>query len=280
MNIPVIMLCDSYLHCLGYSLKQVKVSNPNSTIHLIGSKDNDVFDFVEHHLISNYNQTAIEFEKIYKHMDDPGRTHVFRNIKLYAFVLNEFIRAHNISKFLLIDIDLMIYCNIEKEFKRLKEWDFSLGYTSREHLSMCPVPMFCNNVSAINEFCKFVTNIYSGRDPENFNKLVEYYKSQRAQGIPGGVCVMTLYALFAKTSGFRVYYVDEVVEDSTHELNINIPRGGKYNYQMLTGPAYLKKIEWINKIPYGFDSKTGKRIRFKSVHFAGGAKREMKWYCW
>lgn len=249
MKASIIVMCHGNVSCLRYCFEQAKASNPGSKIHFLGDGTNDVYDAVEHHNSNDYLQTAVEFKKIYKHMDSSQRAYKLRNIQLYSFVLNEFVRANHIDKFLLIDIDVMLYCDIEKEFERLRAWDFSLGYTLRNNLEMCPSPIFWNNVEALNEFCDFITNMYAGKDSKNFKELVNFYNRRKRFPKRGNVGIMVLYALFVKKSRFSVYFVDEIDNDSTHELNMNIPLGGKYQYQMQTHRMRVKKLKWIGNRP-------------------------------
>ncbi|MEK0368722.1 MAG: hypothetical protein QQN62_03840 [Nitrosopumilus sp.] len=258
---------------MEFSLKQAKRTNPNAIIHVIGDHTNNIFNFVKHYNISNYCQNAQKFEKVYKHLDSLRRIYVLSNIKAYSFMLNEFIISRNIDRFLLVDTDVMIYCNVEKEFERLKEWDFSLGETIPGDLAMCPSPVFWNNVKALDEFCKFVMNVYTGKDLDNYNKAVDHYEDRRARGLQGGVCVMTLYALFERSKCFKVYHVENVENNSTHELNLNISTNGLIKYQM---EGRFKRLEWKDGCPYGICCMDNKRIRFKTIHCAGGAKGFMK----
>jgi len=258
---------------LEYCLKQARRTNPNATIHVIGDSSNDIYDFVEHYDMNEYSRSALEFERVYKHWDSPGRMFVLSNIKAYSFMLNEFIISSGIDRFLLVDTDVMIYCDVEKEFERLKGWDLSLGETIPGDLAMCPSPIFWNNVKALDEFCEFVMNIYTGKDSNNYDKAVNHYKNRLSRGLQGGVCAMTLYALFERTGRFRVYHVENIEGDSTHELNINISQNGSFQYQMVGG---TKKLEWIDGCPYGTELKSGRKIGFKTIHCAGGAKGLMK----
>ena len=269
---------------LKYSLKQAKASNPDATIHLIGDHTNNVYKSVKHHNIEDYFQSASEFEKIYQHRCRSGIRQILFAFQRW-FILNEFVISNGINKCLIIDSDVMIYCDVEKEFERLKQYDFTLGDTRHTGKAMCPSPIYWNNLKALDEFCTFVMNIYTGKDKENYDKMISVWKEHFSSGGAGGICDMTMYAFFVKCCSFQIGFVDDIVDGTTYDLNLTISVNGLFEYQMENGvkkPEWIegiKKLEWINNCPYGFELKSGKKIRFKMLHCCGMVKKLIKGFC-
>lgn len=275
METHIVFIHSNNSEYLGYSMRQAKATNPNSGIHLIGDHSNDVYDFIEHYDIGDYNQSALEFEKVYKHWDSPSRRgFILYDIKRW-FILNEFVSSKNIDKCLYVDSDVMIFCNVEKEFEELelKQWSFTVGETFPGDLAMHGSPGFWNNIKALDDFCKFVMDIYTEKDPENYDKAVNHYKNRLARGLKGGVCDMTMFALFEKSGRFRGYHVENIVNESTHDLHHGISTNGAFQYRKEGG---IKKLKWVNSCPYGTEIKSGRKIRFKTMHYQGIAKKLMK----
>jgi len=275
METHIVFIHHGSSEYLKYSLGQAKASNPGTTVHLIGDQTNNIYRFVEHHDMKNYSQSASEFAKNYQHWSTSLVDFVLFDLERW-FILNEFVTSNSIDKCLSVDSDVMIYCDVESEFERLRQWDLTLGRTRYGNLAMCPSPVFWNNLEALDAFCGFMMDVYTGKDQDNYNKALNHYKNRLLHGLTGGVCDMTMFALFEQDCRFWVFHIEDVVDVSTYDMNINISVNGLLEYQMA---GDIKKIEWFGGYPYGTDLKSGKKIKFNILHCASGAKKYMKMFC-
>jgi len=121
--------------------------------------------------------------------------------------------------------------------------------------------------------CNFLIETYHGS--ELFAKLEEKWAWHQANGIPGGVCDMTLLWFFCH--GRNVVNLSEVRGGATWDDNIN--QAENYlpdEYAKENGIKYVTR--WLKAGPLGWNDKLGIAIRFNSLHFQGQAKRLMKEY--
>ncbi len=262
-HIVLIHLHNPYY--LKFSLAQARISNPNARIHLIGDESNNVYDFIEHHDISQYAQSALEFAKHYKHL---SITPFYSRLISFQrwFILNEFVKANNIDRFLYLDSDVMAYCDVAVEFEKFSRFDFTLSQ------SACPHDIFWNNMQALNAFCKFLMDVYTGHDPEIYEKLLKTYEHFFRRKANGGVCDMTLFGHFRQIGNFKISDVDVLIDNTTYDHNINASKNDNVEFQMEDD---IKKIDWIDNCPYG-TTLTGEKIKFNILHCQGGAKKYME----
>ncbi|GAN33372.1 MAG: hypothetical protein DYG83_06010 [Candidatus Brocadia sp. AMX2] len=247
---------------LGYSLRQAKKFNPKTVIHLIGDESNNTYDFIDHHNILEYDRDAINFKRYYKHFS----TNPY-DFELFCFqrwfILKDFLISNTIEKFFHADSDVLVYFNIEEEFKKFKEFDFTLSTGSSGHCS------FWNNTASLEHFCQFIMNMYTGKDNENYNKMVDHYRIRQSEGLPGGVCDMTAFRLYRLNKHAKIGETTDIINNSTYDDNFNVPTNGQLLYEMRYG---AKKIEWINTIPYGSVFENKDKIKFNVLHCQGNAK--------
>jgi len=247
---------------LRYSLRQAKIFNPKAIIHLIGDESNNTYDYTEHHNIQDHDKDAIDFKRYYKHFS----TNTY-DFELFCFqrwfILKDFLISNKIEKFFHADSDVMVYFDIEEEFKKFKEFDFTLSAGISGHCS------FWNNAYSLENFCQFIKNMYTGMDDENYNKMVDHYRTLQSKCLPGGVCDMTAFRLYRLNKHAKIGETTDIINKSTYDDNFNVPMNGRLLYEMRYG---VKKIKWINTIPYGSVVENKDKIKFNVLHCQGNAK--------
>ena len=263
---PIIFIHRNYSDYLNYSLRQAKESNPESQIYLIGDESNDCYDFVSHHSMSDYGQESNEFMRIYKHYSTNSY-----EFELYCFqrwfVLREFLVMNGIDRCLYLDSDIMLYANIKNEHNKFGHFDFTLS-----HL-FCGCTFFLYRLEALINFCEFLKDIYKKKDKYNLDRMISQFAVRKKNKLPGGACDMTAFGLYQEEHFGEVGEVSQIIDGSVYDPGITISSPG---FEMVNG---IKKVIWKNDKPYGIYLKTGKEIKFNSLHFQGNTKFLMKDYC-
>jgi glycosyltransferase involved in cell wall biosynthesis len=164
---------------------------------------------------------------------------------------------HQLEKAVYIDSDIMLYDNLEDDWALLG--DTALG--------ICGVapPVFVNNLSALDLFCRFLEESYA--DPQELDKLRLHFAKMSTSGVAGGICDMTFWEMLAHQQPALIKDLIPVQPlNCDHDRNIELSN----DYIMENG---LKKITWINGSPYGtlMDCTP---VRFKSLHLHGTGKAQ------
>jgi len=265
--LPIIFIHQSNSDYLKYSLAQANSSNPNSTIYLLGDTSNNVYDFVDHRLFSDYFQGSAQFKTIYRHYS----THGFYTELFWFqrwFILREFLHANDIEQCLYLDSDTMLYADVTEDCKKFDQFDFTLCWNT------IGCVFFLNRLEGLDAFCQFVVDIYSKKDKYHYDKMISHYAVRRRNHLNGGAGDMTALQLYSQVNFGRVGEASHIINGSFYDPDINMPHPG---FEMDGG---IKKVIWKDRQPYGRHLRTGEEIRFNSMHFQGAAtKKLMGQYC-
>ena len=262
MALPIVFVHKGNSDYLKYSINQARFFNQSSTIYLIGDDTNNRYSGTEHFLIAQYENNAIEFEKIYKHLNFLPENGVLFWFKRW-FIIEEFLRKNNISyPFIYIDSDVLLFSDITKEFENFKSYSMTIcGERGPQYT-------YFSSVSSLSEFCKFIRSLFL--DKEYFEKLIEKFEFHKKTGSPGGVDDMTAFYEFKKINPEKVGNTNMIYNNSIYDNNINSQEGYYYD-----SDNNIKKIYWIGGLPFGKVSITGQLIQFNGLHFQGTAKKFM-----
>ena len=260
-GLPIIFIHYNNSDYLKYTLRQAKISNPNSQIYFLGDEKNDCYGFVEHHHFSNYFEKAKEFGHIYRHLSTNNLYYERLNFQRW-FTLGEFIKTHRIPKCLYVDSDTMLYADVTEEAKKFAEYDFTLS------AMRCGQTFFLNRVEALDNFCQFLMEIYSKKDRYNYDKILVHFAVNKKNRRKEGVSDMTAFNLFLHNKHYaEIGEVSKVINGSIFDININTPTP---SFEM---EKTFKKVYWQNGAPYGKYLRTGEMVKFNSLHFQGKAKK-------
>jgi hypothetical protein len=264
--IPIVFIHKSNSDYLKYSFGQARASNPNSSIFLLGDASNNKYDCVEHRSIVDYFEGASRFATLYKHFSTHGDEFELVCFQRW-FILRDFLSANRIDKCLYLDSDTLLYANVTEDHTRFENFDFTLCWRT------IGCVFFLNRLSGLDRFCKFLLDLYSGKEPYYYDRMIAHYATRLKHGLPGGVCDMTALELYNELNFGQVGEASQIIDGSVYDPNINMPHPG---FEMENG---IKKIMWKNDHPYGTFARTGEKIRFNSLHFNGHAKSLMGRYC-
>mgnify|MGYP003138432003 CR=1 FL=1 len=265
------------------SIKQVKHFNNNNTIHLVGkgvSEDvKKIVNFYDYddlmcretvnflHNFRNYSTNNVDFEKI---------------SILRWFLIRNLCVQEGITKFFCLDSDVLIYCNLDEQ---LKKFD-----SSRYALSHCiAASSACfNDISVLDDYCDFVSGFYDisranehftlrGEDKKTFkhyrSNFLTMFQNRLNSGLPGGICDMTFWGeLRTFDAPTMIGEISAVLDNTTFDHNINASDFFEYQDGM-------KKIVWLDNLPYCKNLFLNEMIKFNSLHFQGyQTKKLMKEY--
>jgi hypothetical protein len=212
-----------------------------------------------------YFRGAQEFAKIYKHYSTNGIGFELICFQRW-FILRDFLVTHDIPQCLYLDSDIMLYADVTNEQSKFNRFDFTLCWNT------IGCVFFLNRAQGLDEFCRFLTDVYSQKDKYHYDKMLSHYAVRRKNRLRGGVCDMTAFQLYSEMNFGQVGEASHMIDGSVYDPNINMPNPG---FEMENG---IKKITWKDGQPYGRYVKTGEQIRFNSLHFNGRAKKLMSQY--
>jgi hypothetical protein len=263
MSLPLFFIHRANSYYLRFSLQQARITNPGSSLNLIGDTTNDRYPQVRHSLIRDYSASAEHFAKIYRHMSLNSY-----EFELFCFqrwfILDEFVTRHNVEgNFMYLDSDVLLY----RDLTSLLPWLNQYRLTLTEKRG--PEYLFFKCPEVLHDFCSFIREQY--QNPKHLTRLQEFFLDYIKDHRRGGVCDMTLLELFAGQHPGQAVDLAHVHEDTIFDDNFSVSNG------FLMDGA-VKKIVWQGDEPYGLMGGGRRRIRFNAIHFQGAAKGVMHRY--
>ena len=253
-QIPIIIVHTGDSFYLEPALCQARKFNPGNHIYLISDQSTDHYEYVEHINISEYMTSAEKLAKVYIHMSiNPYHYELFCMQRW--FVIMEFAQKHQLSHFLCIDSDVMLYCQVDEVFTKWKDYDLTICQPEGPQYTLF-------NIRSLTKFCHFIYSHYA--EEEKLEEVKEWHRHR-------GISDMTFFTYFSKQPDVRVFNTAQVVDGTCFEFNMKIPQG----FEM---KGRIKRIYWQDGIPYGREMATGNLIRFNALHFQGGIKHKLNQY--
>lgn len=264
MSLAIVFIHKGYSSYLEFSLRQAKYSSPDSEIILLGDKANDRFDFVTHVNMKDYFEQANEFAKVYQHYSTNPYGYELFCFQRW-FLLKEFMEQSNLDKLMVCDSDILIYCNVEKLYKKyFRDYDFSASIHSTR-VASAEVSFWRLNI--IEDFCSFMTTLYTNK--ESLARIKGFYENLRSQNILGGYCDMSVVHDYTEQFTGKLSNTQTIIEDAACDSHISDSHAGGHEYEFKYGK---KKISWCDGLPYCHNKDLNKNIRFLLIHFQGPAK--------
>jgi hypothetical protein len=258
-GLPIVFIHYSNSDYLKYILPQARLYNPTSPIYLIGDESNRGYETIEHHMASDYFETAHDFSKIYRHFHTSNYQFELFNFQRWL-ILNEFVQARGLTQCLYLDTDTLLYTNVSERQKRFAEFDFTLSFMD------CGSTFFLNRVEALSDFAQFLMEIYNGKEKYLYNKMLAHYATFQKSGTRGGVCDNCAFDCYRYEHFGEIGETALIIDGSFFDPIFDYPHPG------LVMENGVKKVVWKDGEPFGIHARTGKEIKFDSIQFHGRTK--------
>jgi hypothetical protein len=259
--IPVIIIHKGFSDYLNHTIAQ---ANKNNFVYFISDNNPNInlpnFEYIDISTLSN----GLEFfKKNYVHLNTTPYDY-----ELFCYyrwiVLENFMVQRNLDVIFYIDSDVLLFVDVNEEWLKFNQYEMTLLHRTAAISSFI-------TMNAITNFNNLLINIYTNRNSYPFKKIESHYKVRQECGLMGGVCDMTIleYFHYNTDSGGGPGRIGEmmiITNDSTYDHNINT-KDQDFAFKNST-----KEVTIIDKIPYVFNEKLNKLIKFNSLHFQGNSK--------
>jgi len=258
--IPIVFIHQGTASYLPYSLLQVKRTNPESPIYLLGDWGGVHFSgLVKHFPVSRYWIMASELANNFVNFST--NPHNFELVCLQRWmVLLEFMKAEKLGHCVYLDSDILVYGHLGEEQMKFKDYGMTVAGISG-HTN------FVSDVGVLDAFCHFILDSYTKLNALDI--LEEKYFEFRKNNPAGGISDMTFFTEFREHFPGQVLDISQVWPDeSTFDITVQYTKG----YSLDSGH---KKVVMKFGQPYCFLMPEGHPVRFNTLHFQGEAKQWM-----
>ncbi|QRG69340.1 hypothetical protein [Brevibacillus choshinensis] len=251
MGLPVIFIHRADEEHLGFCMQQAIASNPKSRVILIGNPENKkrAPEETEHHLISDYYQSAMVFSTHYRHLSPNDYVYNLFCFQRW-FILRDFMRANKLQAVLYLDSDVMLHTDINApEFKH-----FTLEYS---WTTFCDLP-------TMERYCAYLISYF--REPHLLQKVLDFCREIGDAPLSDMVTCIHFHNYFLRRNSTY-----GVIGDSFFDHNLSCPLAPPCpQIESLNGKKkiYLKEGKLLCK----FTEKEG-FLKVNSLHFQGATKQ-------
>lgn len=270
MDLPVVFFHDGDQEYLRLAISSA--GKYNDKVVLLGTKSNKGFSKIWYDVDTFDMERFRRFEKSYVHMSSNSTKFELTAIKKY-YVLLEYMINYGIQHCVLIDSDILVnvdftklrfledYCaSVSKPIEQSKyEWVAS-GHT-----------FYCT-IEALESFIHFFEDCYRN----HIEILKEKYNWHIQNGVKGGICDMTLLYLWSKSRRDIFNWLE--CEDYIIDHSLQTADHNRKKQFLMNKILRIKKIKYVDDIPYFYDIQKKKWVRALTLHFQGSAKSLMKGY--
>ena len=251
---------QDYLSCtLGQASKENKVYLiSDTTPPIIGVELENIFD---------YWGSCDEFVKNYKHLNTTPQEYEIFCYQRW-FILRDFMLKKGLSIVFYCDSDVMLFTNVTSEWEKFNQFEMTLLHRTAAISSFI-------TINSIQNVCNLIMETYKNKTSYNYRKIASHYYVRHDCGLGGGVCDMTFLEFFHYCSDCgggpgKVGEMMYIINDSTYDHNINVSDQG---FDFKNG---MKDYKIRNGIPYVYNNRLKKDIKFNSLHFQGNAKNKIR----
>ena len=234
---------------LPFTLSQVAESNSNSDVVLIGDISNNCYDFITHAQVSDYSDSANEFEKIYEHKSlAPYQFELICFLRWFVF--KDYVYKNDIDgDFVCLDSDVLVYQNIERIKPILDGYDLTIRGQGGAGFQ------WFRSKEVLNDFCDFIVKQYT--EPNLINRLdLCWFEHQKRNY--GGICDMYMFNFYIEEGTYKVKDIsipegDLIIEKAILDVKDCLHRNGILNVRFKRGNA-------------SFSTQVGKRFWIFALH--------------
>ncbi|MFN8416227.1 MAG: hypothetical protein U0U66_07845 [Cytophagaceae bacterium] len=259
MSLPVVFIHSGPIAYLYETVYQLKAFNPNTAIHLIGTKESIGYQKqLKHHYINQYNDKAEAFSGLYKHYSNNSVGFELFCIQRW-FVLYQFMKENNIERCLHLDTDVLLFCNIDELLELYGNSSWTICGISGHSTII--------RIDVLKELCDYIWKVYNQPDASGYMETL--LKEYRVTVPEYNISDMTWLQLFAEEYPDKVINTWKVMHDKVCDASLAI--GGDV-FEMESG---LKKIILQDYRPFFIMKENYRLIKALSLHFQGGSTKSL-----
>ena len=261
--IPFIFVHKGDSYYLQYTFNQLKQSNPQSEIYLLGDEANKRYSKlgIRHFNMSDYGETATAFERVYVHLS-ANQGFVEKICFQRWMYIRDFIKAQGIQgPFCCMDSDVLVYENISDYYYR-----YCTGYDVTLHGPYGPGSNVFRDVQVLDGLVEHTFRSYS--TPELLEQLRDRYTREHKN-----VTDMHMIDTYVRTQHVKVYDLLQIVDGATFDSHI-----AKTSDSRFVMDGQYKKVQYKDGHMYCFRIEDNQPVMMYMLHIQGYHKQIMYRY--
>lgn len=266
-SIPVIVVHTGLKPYVEPCLRRAVASHPGGRVVLLGDAANAGIGVGEHHRLDDGSLATdvADFRTVYEHHSSSKREQFERFCIERWFFVRNFMRRENLDRCLVIDTDVLLFCDVAAEAARFGHAEMT--FARWDAVRLLPHCNFINGRSGIESFCEYALGLY--RDP----RRLEAVKAKNGKKFGRHwVSDMSLFADWSACGGHAVGMLEDAVRDGV-AFDDAIDRTRGFVRRSFV-PGVVRPWKWIeyrDGVPYARHREAGE-VPMKCLHFHGAFK--------
>ncbi len=186
-GIPIVLIHRGNSWYLPYTIYQLRKTNPDSTIYLVGDRHTRHFQIWTQPVnINRFFKQAEKFAGIYRHFSTIGHSFELFCIQRW-FILLEFMQSQKLAACVYLDSDILVYSDLTKCANAFQEWGMTMPLSSA-HTN------FIHSRESLEKLCQTIIDHYSSL--QGVINLEKRFKQYLEVSPGGGISDMTFFRDF------------------------------------------------------------------------------------
>lgn len=272
--VPILVFHRGNAAYLEHCLNQARKYNPESRIILLGDSANAHIKVAEHYNADDFPGVK-EFKPLYKHCSFLSYEFEWRCIERW-FALRDFIRLTGITRFIHIDTDVLLFCNVTQEAARFDGYDATVARWDEQRL-MAHF-LLVNKAVFLEDFCNYMTGLYSNENEVQrlIQKNTNMNLRKKRMNKPW-ISDMSLLCDYYDQRKTNFYFLENTLKQGIgFDSRITDVEGFQAEWGLLRKHR-IKKIRFENGLPTAW-TVNGERITMKMLHYHSLTKYLMQYH--
>ncbi|MBC8151790.1 MAG: hypothetical protein H7Z72_02660 [Bacteroidetes bacterium] len=263
---------------LNFTLRQARVRNADSPIHLIGDGDPSEFPFVQHTRITDLTGADFDgFAEHYVHSSPNGYWYELFCFQRW-FLLRELMHRHDYDVAFMADTDVMLYANLTEFVGAATDRTWLAAFNVSAHADWVHSASGHSSLwtrTGIDLFCQLLLDLF--QVPAQIQRLDTIRQNELLNNHLFGVSDMTALYLFYQDHSDAVLNLSTPTNGLVFDHNIGMAVNYDHDeYLFRNGQKEISQMQ--NGYPICFNRLLEQPVRMATLHFQGNTKNLIHQY--
>ena len=260
--LPIILIHNGNSWYLPYTIFQLKKSNPNTPIYLIGDNTTNHYRALLKHIpISSYEHSTNLLNSVYFHKSSLGKDFEFPCIARW-FILQAFMQERNLSQCVYLDSDILVYSDLTEAQAKFPYHGMTwAGFSAHNN--------FIAEIGILEDFTNNIIDLYTNQFPEELLEKSLFHKIVTNKS-KMNISDMTFF------HDFNIRYPKTLLDISQPTMQGTFDRSIEDTRGYIGTKDGFKHVIWKSNQPFCIEIEQQREIPFCTLHFQGRGKQVLK----
>lgn len=275
---PIVFVHRNKHFYLNFTLRQAKLSNPASSVYLIGNQVKAAYPMIECIPIESLPaESSTYFANCYEHVSPNPFDYELFCFQRW-FIVHEFMQQKGYEIILAADSDIMLYGDLNELAQRMHRGNYQAAFSiGADHgwVHCASGHVSCWTRAGIANFCTFLLSLYT--DALIRSDWETICANPLLNNCHVGISDMTALYLFYIRNKETILNQSVVADNQVFDHNMMMATNYEHGEYAMQGR--VKRIKWLrNGQPIAYNQLKNTTVRMSALHFQGNSKNRIHRY--